>query len=312
MAAPLKWKTKVLLFKIEGAYGVDAAPTGLADAVLAQDVQIKPMEGSDVSRDLETPYFAADATIPTELQSELTFDVELVPSGTAGTAPAWGPILRACGLAETITAGTSVVYNPITDEPESATTYLYIDSTLYALTGARGTVKLDIQAQAIPKLKFTFKGLFVRPAEAVRPAATLDSWVKPQLATHANTPTFTIDAMPLVMRSFMLDLANQIEGRFLIGKEAIEITDRAEAIETTVEALKLTSFDPFEMALNQAGVPIQLVHGTGAGMITTLDIPKAQMQRPQGLSNAQNVKEWPLRLVPLPTAGNDQFTLTLT
>jgi hypothetical protein len=312
MPAPLKWKAKVLLFKIEATYGTDAAPTGAADAVLAQDVQVKPMEGSDVSRDLETAQFAADATIPTELQSELTFDVELAPSGTAGTAPGWGTLLRACGLAETITPGTSVVYNPITDNPESATAYLYIDSTLYALIGARGTVKLDVQAQAIPKLKFTFKGLFVKPSEAARPSADQSAWVKPQLATHANTPTFTIDGTALVMRSFMLDLANQIEGRFLIGKEAIAITDRSETIETTVEAQPLSAFDPFQMALDQAGVTVALTHGTGAGNIASLEIPKAQMQRPQGLSNSQNVKEWPLRLVPLPVAGNDQFTLTLT
>lgn len=312
MPAPLKWKNKILLFKIEDTYGTDAAPDGAANAVLAQDVQIKPMEGSDVSRDLETPYFAAEATIPTELQSELTFDVELAPSGVAGTAPGWGPILRACGMAETITPGTSVVYNPITDGPESATTYLYIDSTLYALIGARGSVKLDVQAQGVPKLKFMFKGLFVEPTEAVRPTAVFTNWQKPQLATHAQTPVFTIGGTALVMRSFMMDLANQIEGRFLIGKEAIEITDRAEAIETTVEAQPLTAFNPFQMALDQTGVAISLQHGTGAGKIATLDVPAAQMQRPQGLSNAQNIKEWPLRLVPLPTAGNDQFTLTLT
>ena len=53
-------------------------------------------------------------------------------------------------------------------------------------------------------------------------------------------------------------------------------------------------------------------HGTTAGKIVTITAPAAQMQRPQGVTEAQKIIEWPLRLKPLPTAGNDQFTLTLT
>ena len=59
-------------------------------------------------------------------------------------------------------------------------------------------------------------------------------------------------------------------------------------------------------------VEIDLVHGTAAGNICALNIPTAQMQRPQGVTEAQKIKEWPLRLKPLPGAGNDQWTLTLT
>lgn len=308
----LNWKEKVLLVKTEATYGTDAAPTGANNAVLAQDVQLKPMEGTDVSRDLELPYFGADATISTELMSEISFDVELAPSGTAGTAPAWGPLLRACGMAETVSAGVSVIYNPITQNPESATIHLHISGTRYVMLGARGTVRFDLQAQAVPKMRFTFKGLFVKPTEAAYPAATLTAWKKPQVVTMGNTPTFEIGGVALVMRSFMLNLNNQIEGRFLVGKEEVKIGDRQESVETTVEALPLTTFDPFQRALDQSATALQLVHGTGAGRIATLDIPAAQMQRPQGLSQAQSVKEWPLRLVPLPQSGNDQFTLTLT
>jgi hypothetical protein len=99
---------------------------------------------------------------------------------------------------------------------------------------------------------------------------------------------------------------------YLVNAEAIIISDKSKVFETTVEALALTSFDPFQMALDQSKVAVVLVNGTGAGRIATLDIATAQMQRPQGLSNSQNVKEWPLRLVPVPASGNDQWTLALT
>lgn len=309
----IKWRAKILLVKIESSYGVDAAPLGSANAILATNIDLSPMEGSDVSRELDKAALGADATIPTELHARLRFSVEIAPSGAAGTAPAWGPILRACGVAEVISASTSVTYNPVTDGHESATIHLYIGATLYKLVGARGTAKLDFTAQGIPKIDFDMMGLFVKPAEGTRPTADTSAFQKPQLVTDTNTPTFTIGGTNFVMRSAMLDLANQVEGRFLVGKEEISITEREDVFETTVEAVAITTFDPFQAALDQSELAVSLVHGTGAGKIATLAIPRAQMQRPQGLTNAQQIKEWPLRMVPLPSAsGNDQWTLTLT
>ncbi|TMV09819.1 hypothetical protein FGK63_01750 [Ruegeria sediminis] len=308
----IKWRSKILLFKLEATYGTDPTPSGASNAIYAKDVEIRPMEGTDVSRDLEKPWLGADETIAAELHARITFKVELAPSGTAGTAPAWGPMLRACGVAEVIVPGTSVAYNPVTDAHESGTLYLYIGDTLYASNGLRGTAKLNLTAQSVPVIEFEFTGLFVAPAEGTRPSVDLTAFKKPQLVTDAFTPTFTIGGTSFVMRSAMLDLGNAVERRFLVGKEEIIITEKQEVFETTVEAVALTTFDPFAAAIGQNQVAVNLVHGTGAGKISTLAIPAAQMQRPQGLANAQDVKEWPLRLVPLPVAGNDQWTLTLT
>lgn len=308
----ISWRNKILLAVIEGTYGTDAAPTGAANGILAMDVRLNPMEGNDVDRNLDLPHFGNSGTLPAELHASLSFKVEMAPSGAAGTAPAWGPLLRACGVAEVISAGVSVAYNPITDDPESATIYLWVGGTKYALTGARGNAKMTVNAQGIPYLEFEFKGLFTQPSETARDTPTLTAFQKPKLASTTNTPTFTLAATPFVMRSFGLDLGNQIENRFLIGSDEILITDKNEVIETTVNAVALTTFNPYALAAAQTDVAAQLVHGTTAGNIATLAVAKAQLMRPQGLENSQNVTEWPLRLSPLPTAGNDQWTLTLT
>lgn len=123
---PIKWKSKILLAKIETVYGTDAAPTGPANGILATNITLQPMEGQDVSRELELPWLAAQATIPAGLHARMTFRVELVPSGTAGTAPAWGPLVRMCAVAQTINAATSVVYNPITDSHEAGTIHFWV------------------------------------------------------------------------------------------------------------------------------------------------------------------------------------------
>lgn len=308
---PKYWNSKILLAKIEATYGTDAAPGG-ADAILATKVKLSPMEGNDVSRELERPHMGAQPTIPVDLHSKLTFSVELVGSGTAGTAPGWSALIRACGVAETITANTSVVYNPITKGHESVSIYLGIDGTRYVLKGARGGAKFTVSASGIPMIEFTFTGMFSLPTEVANVAANLSKFQKPQVASTANTPTFTMGGTAFVMTSFTISMGNEVKPRFPIGGERVLIPARSETIETTIEAVPLTTFNPFQLARDQAEVPIVLKHGTIAGKIAQFDIQKAQMQRPQGLEEKDGIVEWPLRLVPQMTAGNDQWTLTLT
>ena len=308
----IRWKDKILLAVVENNYGVDPVPTGAQNGILALDVRLTPMEGNDVSRDLETPYLGAQATIPTELHRKLAYKVELVGSGTPGDAPAWSAAIRGCGVAETVVPGTSVTYNPVSDDHESVTHYLWVGRTLFRLTGGRGGATLMFNAQGIPHLECEFTGLYSPAAEVARDLPDLSGFQKPQVVTDRNTPTFTIDDNDRIMRSFSLQFGNQIEPRFLINAEGIEITDKSDVLQTTIEAVPLTTFDPFTLAEEQTTVPVVLGHGTIAGRISTLTIPRAQMQRPQGLENAQNIVEWPLRMVPLPTAGDDQWTLELT
>lgn len=309
---PMYFRKKILLAKIEATYGTDPTPTGGANAILASEISIQPMQGADADRGHDTPYLGANATIPFDLHQVISFKVELEPSGTAGTAPAWGPLLRACGCAETITPGTDVVYNPISDSFESVTLYLHIDGHLFTLTGARGNCDVTVNASGIPVLEFTFTGLWTKPAAGTLPTPDFSAWQKPRIASNTATPLFTIGSEDMVMRSFKLGLGNQVEGRFLVGAEEIVIVDRSDMIECQVEAVALSTLDPWALAQDQTAVAVALTHGTGAGRIAALSAPSCQVQRPGNPTEAQGIMEWPLNLVPLPGSGNDQWTLTLT
>lgn len=309
----LRWKNKVLLAKIESAYATSPTPTGAANAILATDVELRPMEGEDVNRNLELPYLAAQATIAAALSATLTFSTELAGSGTAGVAPAWGVLARGCALAETITPDTSVAYSPVSIAHESLWLVLNIDGVQHVLMGARGTADLQVNAQGIPKLRWTFTGLFVQPTDTAPATPTLTAFKAPLVASKANTPTFTIDAVPLVLRSATFSLANDVQKRLLVGKEEILIVDRAESLNCVVEATQLATFNPFALSADPAErVAVSLVHGTAAGNIATLALPTAQVKRPTGYQNNQGLLEWPLNLSALPSAGNDQFSLTMT
>ena len=312
MADPVFFRQKVLLAKLETTYGVDPTLTGAANAILAKDVTIRPMEGQDVPRDLIQHYLGGQATIPVGLHTVLEFATELAGSGVAGTAPAWGPLLRACACAEVISAGASVAYTPVSDGMESAYIKFWLGGTLHALKGARGDATIGIDAQGIPSIKWSFTGLWVAPSDVARPAPSLTAFRKPLVASATNTPTFNINAVPFVLRSWSLKLGNKVEPRLLVGRESVLITDRSETLDVTVEVTPLSVLDPYALANEQTLVPSTIVHGTVAGNIVTVATPTCQIRRPAGYQDNQGVAERPLTLAPLPTAGNDQFALTLT
>ena len=309
---PIYRRTLLLLSKLETTYGTDPTPTGAANAIRAKNVKISPMEGQDLPRDLDLPAMGNQGTIPADLHMKLEFDIELAPSGTVGTAPAWGHLLRGCGMAQTIAAGVSVTYNPVTDNHESVTHYFQIGGTLWKMKGSKGSVKFALNAQSIPVMSFSFLGLFEKPAEAARPTPVYTAWKTPLLVSDANTPVRTINGIAMAIKEFSLDAGTKPETRFLIGSHGIQISDRAETIEAKVEAVPITSFDPFTLAINQTEVPLVLTHGTVAGSIVTINAPRCQIQRTAGLEESQGIVEWPLRLAPQLNAGNDQYTIVLT
>ncbi|NTT86922.1 phage tail tube protein [Tabrizicola fusiformis] len=306
------WHKKVLLAKIETVYGTDSVPTGGANAILAKNIRLSAMEGSDTSRELDFAWFSAQPTIPAELYQKISFDVELAPSGTAGTAPAWGPLLRACSVAQTISAGTSVTFNPITNAPESATIYLHNDGSRYRLRGSRGTAKFRLSPQGIPYIEFEFHSLWEAPSAQTDAVPTLTAFQKPIIASKTNTPTFTIGGAAMVARDFALDLGNQLERRFLFNADEIIISDRAESLDVSVESQPLGTWNPFAVAAAQGTVAVVVAHGTAAGAIATLTVPTGQVKRPGALQEYQRRTEWPISITPLPSAGNDQWTLVLT
>lgn len=91
------------------------------------------------------------------------------------------------------------------------------------------------------------------------------------------------------------------------------VVDRSESISARVEALPLSTFNPYAIAEARTRQAVQLVHGTQAGKIVTIGAPTCSLGRLTGIEQSQNVAEWPLSLTPLPTnAGDDQWTITLT
>lgn len=308
---PIKWRSKIILAKMEATYGTDPVPAGL-NGMLMTNVEMRPMEGQDVERNVERPWLGQSERFPSGLYVMLTGSVELVGSGTAGTAPAWAPLMRACAAAEVITANTSVEYSPISDAHESCALYFWLGGTRQVITGVRGTAVLSLSATGIPTARFTLTGLYLKPTEAARVSPTLTGFKLPQVASKTNTPVFTIGGASFVLRNYELDLGNDVQPRMLIGQEQIIIVNRAERLRAQVEAVPLSTYDPFAKAESQEPSAVVIEHGTVVGRKVRIEAGYATQARLSGYANEQEILEWPLEFTPTPSAGNDQWKITLT
>lgn len=307
---------QLMTAKIETVYGTDSAPTGAVNAILAQNVKWSPFEATEVQRQHARPVQGARPSMLVGKHAKVTFEVELKGSGTAGTPPAFGVFLRACKCAEVIVAATSVTYNPVSSGHESISIYFYVDGILFKMTGARGTWQLKLGVNSIPVIEFSMTGLFTQPSAVAVPAPTYGTQLSldPQVATSANTPTFSIGAYAAaVLRDYKFMAGNDVKPRFLIRLESVVIPASDERLEFQIAAVPLATFNPYAIAAAETKQAVSLVHGVGAGKIATLNIPNFQLLNPAGLESVDGVVEHPLRGKCLPgTAGNDQFTLAFT
>lgn len=312
---PLLTRRAILMAKIESTYGTDSAPVGGTDAVLARNVNLRPLQTEFVDRALVRPYLGNSERLPAARFVELEFEVEVQSSGTAGTAPAYGPLLRACGLAQTVSAGVSVSYSPVSSGFESVSIYHNQDGVRHRLLGARGTVRFVFNVRQIPVMRFTFTGLYVAVDDAALPTPTYTAWRAPAVVNNQNTPTFQlhgINASAIPLESLEVDLGNTVVYRSLVGAELVLITDRQSAGTARFEASTVAVQNWWSRIVAATLGNLSLVHGVGAGNVVTLASSTVQITEPT-YSDSDGIVMMGAALQFIPTsAGNNELTLTLT
>lgn len=311
-------RKSAILAKIESAYGTDASPAGATDAMLISNLQVNPLNAQNVDRDNIRTYFGASEQLVGTANIEVSFDVEMQSSGAAGTAPAFGPLLRACGLAETITASTRVEYNPITDSMESATIYYYSDGALHKLLGARGSFDIKMGVGERPVFNFKFIGKDGGISAAANPSLTLTGFKTPAIITDSNTNdlllgcTYATGSLSggtsYVSRGLELQSGNDVQFIPLLGSEQVGIVNRAMAGKIALEltAAQEVTFMGYVKANTTQSIGLQ--HGSTAGYISILYAPTAQLINPSKEDqNGLLLCGYDLRLVP--SSGNDELQL---
>jgi hypothetical protein len=310
--AGFKMRRRLVLAAIETAYGTDAAPTPAANAILTRSASVTPLAGQDIDRNLLRIYYGNTQSIAGEKHVELQMEVELTGAGVAGDAPAWAPLLRACGFAETLTAGTEAVYNPITDSEESISCWIHRDGVLHKFTGGRGSVSFRLDVNNIPYMTFNFMGLLGTISNTAMPTtADYSGFLTPLPVTNANTTALTLHGAAVSFSQLTLDMAVESVKHQVVGAgSSILIVDRAPSGTAVIEEPDLATLDLYTKAKDASQGTLSVTHGATAGNIVEFSAPKMGSGSPteQDLNGVQMLS------VPLtinPDTGNDELVVTV-
>jgi hypothetical protein len=305
-------RKRLLLAKIESVYGTDPTPAA-TDAVLVSALEVQPLQLELKDRELILGYLGNTEMVVGQRLVSVSFDVEIAGSGTAGTAPKWSALMQACGFSETIVAVTSVTYAPISSAFKGVTLYFFADGVRHKVTGCRGTWSMGKEVDEIPKISFSFTGIFNAPTDETLPSPTFSNQADPVVVNSANTATLQVHGYAACMSAFSLDLANVTPFRQLAGcTQQVMITDRKPEGEVTIEAPTIAAKNYFSAASTQTSGQFSWVHGTTAGNIVTFTAPTCNLGSPE-YEDSDGIIMLKLPFMPQPTAaGNDEFTLALT
>lgn len=305
-------RKRLLLAKAESTYGTSAAPAG-SDAMLISNLSVDPLQVELKDRELIRPYFGNSAKVVGKRMGSVKFDVEVAGSGTAGTAPKWGRLLMACGFAEAVTAGTSVIYTPVSSGITSVTLDFNADGTKHLFTGCRGTASLSLKAGEIPKISFDFTGIYNAAVDSAAVTPTFDNQAPPVIANSQNTTNVSAFSFAGCMQEFSLALNNTTDFRQLMGcSQNIPITDRKPSGDINIEAPSLSSKDFFAALSAQTQGAITWQHGQTAGNIVTFNANTTSLDG-AGYDDSNGVMMLKMPFIPIPSSsGNDELTLTLT
>ncbi len=305
----LLWRKKLVLAKNESASGT-AEVLAAADAVLAINVELTPLAGETVSRELERSYYGASGELPVGSHQTLAFSTELAAGGAAGTIPPWGRFLKSCGMSETNTATTKTVYKPITGSEPTLTASVNVDGQLHTLAGCLGTWTLSLAANQIPRMRWELTGLYKDPsatAAVANPVYT--GWKDPIVASNAGTPRFELHGEEMALSSLELQYGAVVSYREIIGEDSeVVITDRSMTGTATIDMPAVGDFAIVKKAKEGAVGTFELTHGMGAGKIIKFDAPKVQLGPPT-FQNADGIWQAQVPLTFRPNAGNDEIVI---
>ena len=309
-------RVRSALAKIESTYGTDPTPTGSADAIQLRNLEIQPAESEVLSRDLIRSYLGNSPQLIANTRVIVSFEVEYSGSGTAGTAPKYDPILRACGMNPTTVANTSVTYKPRSTGFESCTIHYDTDGIRHIITGCRGTFTISLNANQIPVFNFTLTGQYNAPTDTASPSLTFSNQADPKIFNDTNTTSFTLfSATGLALQSAEIDIGNEVVYRELVNStKEVLITNRAATANFVIEAPTLATKDFFALSVAGTAGNLSIVHSGGAGNIITLSAPASGLS----LGNPTYSEDQGLVMLNIPTtmvpssSGNDEMTLAFT
>lgn len=254
--------------------------------------------------------------IATTRGGSIAFKCEVKGSGAAGTAPALGKLLRACGFGETVVGATSVTYAPksaIADVP-TLTLATYRDGVRKAIKGARGNVKYSAKSGEPGVLEFEFMGVY----DAVTDASILTpSGIETTIPQPLLSAAFSVAGFSAFVSQIAFDMANVLERRGDIntasGFISTLLTGREPKGSFDPEDELVATHDFYGRWLANMTGSLTWKHGATAGNICTFTAPAVQYTKiGEGDRNGIATLATDFLMARSDAAGDDEISIAFT
>ena len=308
---PKKTRLRALLAKDESSYGSDPTATGSANAILCSELSIEPIQSDEVTRDLVRSYIGNYDTLLANTRAQVTITVEMAGSGAAtkDVPPQYAPLLKSCGLSQTISSNTNVTYLPVSSSFASCTIVYNADGIQHKLTGCRGTFSINCEVGSIPTITFVMTGLYNAPTDTTMPTCTFQNQADPLVFKDGNTSAFQFQSYAGALNTFSFDMNNEIVYRELVGgtKEVV-INNRTPSGSVQIENPPLATKNYFTNATSNVSGNNTFLHGTANGNKFSLLMSKANITAP-AYSSVDDIDMLDLAYTAVPTSGNDEISI---
>lgn len=274
-------KRNVILAKEEASYGADPTPTPADNSILALDLDITP-QGDPIESAPGMTTLSRFVPIVGKRWVKITFGVEIRGNGSLGVAPRIGDLLEACGMAETISGGAYVDYDPASANHKSVTIWAYLAGQVWKINGCRGSWEVVGDVNSGGRINFTIMGLYVDPIDAALASGCVyDPRPEPFLAaafSYDSISTFKISQLQCNKQN---EIAPSEDANHTHGISAFTITGRNCVGSFNPEMVNVATFDFYTKWRTANTAALTATFGQTAGKKMTISGPAVSMGAPK-------------------------------
>jgi hypothetical protein len=307
---------QIIAAKVEVAEGTaETLAAADANAQILEPAKFEP-NISMFERTLLDISYSNFKQIPGTRLATISFKCENKGSGTAGTAPAIGKLLKACGFLETVVAVTSVTYTPLSALATipSLTVAVYVDGVRKQIRGARGNVKYSAKSGEPGMFEFTFLGIY----DAVTTQTLLTpSGVETTVPVSLLTALFSVAGFSAFVSSITFDMGVKLAPRADINKAegyiSTLITARSPKGTFDPELEVIATHDWYGRWLAGTTGALTWKHPGAAGNICIFNVPVCQyIKVSDGDRDGIALSPIDYLMVRNAAAGDDELTIAYT
>ena len=303
----------MILAKANATPSVDPVPTGAVNAIMVENLSWAPANARMYQRNPVRVSQGKLKALYAGALIEVKFETEVKGSGAAGTAPEIGPLLRSCGMGETIVGATSVTYKLAPAAAPLLYFYLYKDGKLIKVTDACGKVTGVVQTGVATRFAFSFLGHYVSETDAALATPTYNA----QLPIPAIGVPFVMDSLStFAFTKFGFDLGNVIAVPDNIaaadGFGTLQIVDRNVTADIDPEDVLVATYNFYtKWSTNVAFALTTGLIGTVAGNKLQITLPAVSIVE-QAPGDKGGIITRPLKLACAESASDDEISIIFT